>query len=64
MEGLEAIEEKRVDTPFGAPSDAVISGRLGDTQLLFLPRHGRGHRFPPHRVPYRANVLALKMLGA
>ncbi|MFW6052100.1 MAG: S-methyl-5'-thioadenosine phosphorylase [Myxococcota bacterium] len=64
MDGLEEVEEKRVDTPFGPASDAIVSGRLGDTRMLFLPRHGRGHRFPPHRVPYRANVLALKMLGA
>jgi 5'-methylthioadenosine phosphorylase len=64
MGGLEGLEETQVDTPFGAPSDAIVSGRLGDTRLLFLPRHGRGHRIPPHRVNYRANVLALKMLGA
>jgi 5'-methylthioadenosine phosphorylase len=64
MGGLEGLEETQVDTPFGAPSDPIVSGRLGDTRLLFLPRHGRGHRIPPHRVNYRANVLALKMLGA
>jgi 5'-methylthioadenosine phosphorylase len=64
MGGLEGLEETQVDTPFGAPSDAIVAGRLGDTRFLFLPRHGRGHRIPPHRVNYRANVLALKMLGA
>jgi 5'-methylthioadenosine phosphorylase len=64
MAGLEGLEETRVDTPFGEPSDAIVAGRLGDTRMLFLPRHGRGHRIPPHRVNYRANVLALKMLGA
>jgi 5'-methylthioadenosine phosphorylase len=64
MAGLEGLEETEVDTPFGAPSDAIVSGRLGDTRMLFLPRHGRGHRIPPHRVNYRANLLALKMLGA
>lgn len=64
MAGLQGLEETRVQTPFGEPSDAIVSGRLGDTRMLFLPRHGRGHRIPPHRVNYRANVLALKMLGA
>lgn len=64
MEGLEDVREIPVETTYGAPSDAVISGRLGDTQMLFLPRHGRGHRIPPHQVNYRANILALKMLGA
>jgi 5'-methylthioadenosine phosphorylase len=64
IEGLERIEEVRVDTPYGAPSDAVIRGVLGDTTLLFLPRHGRGHRIAPHRINFRANVCALKRLGA
>lgn len=64
MEGLEDVGEHPVDTAFGAPSDVVVSGRLGDTRLLFLPRHGRGHRFAPHEINYRANILALKQLGA
>lgn len=64
MEGLEEIEEHLVETSFGPPSDAIVSGRLGDTRLLFLPRHGRGHRIAPHEINYRANVLALKQLGA
>lgn len=64
MDGLSSVEEHSVQTTFGAPSDVVISGRLGDVRLLFLPRHGRGHRLAPHEIPYRANVLALKMLGA
>jgi 5'-methylthioadenosine phosphorylase len=64
IEGLERIEEVRVDTPYGPPSDAVVRGVLGDTTLLFLPRHGRGHRIAPHRINYRANVCALKRLGA
>jgi len=64
MEGLEDVTEIPVDTAFGAPSDAVISGRMGATRYLFLPWHGRGHRIPPHRINYRANMLALKMLGA
>lgn len=64
MEGLERVEEHAVETTFGTPSDAVISGWLGDTRFLFLPRHGRGHRVAPHRINYRANLLALKQLGA
>ncbi len=62
--GLSEVEEIAVDTPFGPPSDAVVRGRLGDTTLLFLPRHGRGHRVPPHAINYRANICALKKLGA
>lgn len=53
-----------VDTPWGAPSDQVFLGRLGDARLAFLPRHGRGHRIPPGEVNYRANIAALKLLGA
>jgi 5'-methylthioadenosine phosphorylase len=68
LEGLRNVEELRVSTPFGSPSDAVIrgqlSGRSGDVTMLFLPRHGRGHRLPPHRINYRANIFALKELGA
>jgi 5'-methylthioadenosine phosphorylase len=64
LPGLSAVESVAVDTPFGAPSDAVVRGRLGETTLLFLPRHGRGHTTPPHAINYRANVCALKRLGA
>jgi len=62
--GITQIEEITVRTPFGPPSDVIVRGRLGDTTLLFLPRHGRGHRIAPHRIDYRANVCAVKMLGA
>ncbi|MEO8875840.1 MAG: S-methyl-5'-thioadenosine phosphorylase [Polyangiaceae bacterium] len=64
IEGLSNVREITVDTPFGAPSDALIGGSLGDTDLLFLPRHGRGHRIPPHMINFRANVAALKIAGA
>jgi 5'-methylthioadenosine phosphorylase len=53
-----------VDTPWGAPSDQIFLGRLGEARLAFLPRHGRGHCIPPSEVNYRANVAALKQLGA
>jgi len=63
MDGLTDVREERVSTPFGEPSDAVILGRLGEAQMAFLPRHGRGHRFNPSEVNYRANIFALKSLG-
>jgi len=64
LEGMTELRERTVHTPFGDPSDRVIEGKLGGTTLLFLPRHGRGHRLSPTEVPYRANVYALKALGA
>src|SRR5262245_19785111 len=64
MDGLRDVTEVDVDTPFGRPSDVLVKGKLGDTTLLFLPRHGRGHRVPPHQINYRANVCALKKAGA
>ncbi|MDP3278944.1 MAG: S-methyl-5'-thioadenosine phosphorylase [Deltaproteobacteria bacterium] len=64
MPGLSNVEEIVVDTPWGEPSDALIKGQLGETTLLFLPRHGRGHRIPPSAINYRANVWALKSQGA
>ncbi len=64
LEGLEGREERRVETPFGAPSDAFISGTYKGVRLLFLPRHGRGHRLLPSELPFRANIWALKTLGA
>lgn len=64
MPGLTGVEDVRVETPFGAPSDAIVRGHLGDTTLLFLPRHGRLHQHSPSKVNYRANIWALKSLGA
>jgi 5'-methylthioadenosine phosphorylase len=64
IDGLSDVEQVRVETPFGPPSDAVVRGRLGGVTLLFLPRHGRGHRIAPHEINFRANVCALKKLGA
>jgi 5'-methylthioadenosine phosphorylase len=63
MDGLEDVREEQVSTPFGDPSDALIHGRLGDAELVFLPRHGRGHKFNPTEVNYRANIFAMKMAG-
>jgi len=63
MEGLTDVEERRVATPFGDPSDTLVIGTLAGTRIAFLPRHGRGHRLTPTEVPYRANIWALKSLG-
>ena len=63
MEGLGDVEERAVDTPFGPPSDAVVLGTLSGRRVAFLPRHGRGHRHSPTRIPARANIYALKSLG-
>jgi len=63
MPELSDIEERRITTPFGAPSDAVLIGTLAGQRVAFLPRHGRGHVFTPSEVPYRANIYALKSLG-
>ena len=64
LPGPRAMERARVATPFGEPSDEIVVGRLGGTRLLFLPRHGRGHRLLPSELPFRANIWALKKLGA
>jgi 5'-methylthioadenosine phosphorylase len=60
---LEDRAEVQVDTPFGPPSDAIVTGRLHGRPVAFLPRHGRGHRLSPSEIPARANVYALKRLG-
>lgn len=60
---LEDTVEVKVYTPYGEPSDFIVVGRLGERRVAFLPRHGRGHRIPPHRINYRANIWALKSLG-
>ena len=63
IDGLEDAEWREVETPWGRPSDAILTGQLGGRAVAFLPRHGRGHVHPPSDVPYRANVAALKRLG-
>ncbi|RME76766.1 MAG: S-methyl-5'-thioadenosine phosphorylase [Planctomycetota bacterium] len=64
MEGFSQRESLALETPFGTPSAPVVRGTLGDVPVLFIARHGEGHRLLPHEVPYRANVHALKQLGA
>jgi 5'-methylthioadenosine phosphorylase len=64
LEGLTHQEWRRIDSPFGKPSDELLFGRLGDQPIVFLPRHGRGHRIPPHEINFLANIDALKRAGA
>ncbi|HUS65238.1 MAG TPA: S-methyl-5'-thioadenosine phosphorylase [Kofleriaceae bacterium] len=63
LDGLRDVEELSIETPFGAPSGPLVRGRLGDTTMVFLSRHGRGHRLLPQEINYRANIFALKTLG-
>ncbi|MFI8456695.1 S-methyl-5'-thioadenosine phosphorylase [Kitasatospora sp. NPDC085464] len=60
---LDDVTEVRIDTPYGEPSDALFLGEVAGRRVAFLPRHGRGHRLPPHRINYRANLWALHALG-
>ena len=63
IDGLENAREERIETPWGEPSDALVRGQVGNVEMVFLPRHGRGHRLSPTTVPYRANIDALKRAG-
>ena len=63
IDGLEGAEWRRVETPWGEPSDAILTGTLDGVAMAFLPRHGRGHVHTPTSVPYRANIDAMKRLG-
>src|SRR6185295_6068330 len=63
IDSLTEATEHTVDTPFGAPSDTIIGGKIAGRPVFFLPRHGRGHRIQPHELPHRANIYALRSLG-
>ena len=63
MPELTEIDEVEIQTPFGSPSDKFILGTLEGERVAFLPRHGRGHRFTPTEVPFRANIYGMKLLG-
>lgn len=63
IDSVEALREVRVRTPFGAPSDSLMLGKLGGVRIAFLSRHGRGHRLSPTEINYRANIYALKFIG-
>ena len=60
---LEGAREVEIDTPYGPPSDPLVVAEVGGRQVAFVPRHGADHRYPPHRVPYLANLWALRSLG-
>ena len=60
---LDGVEEHKIETPYGAPSDKVAIGEVEGRRVAFLPRHGRRHQFPPHKINYRANLWAMKELG-
>jgi len=64
LPGISEVETLTIQTPFGPPSSSIVRGRLGDTTLLFLARHGDRHQFAPHQINYRANICALKLAGA
>ncbi len=64
MPSLQGVERVRLQTPFGEPSDEFVCGTLGGTRLVFLPRHGRGHRLLPSELNFRANIYGMKQLGA
>ena len=64
IEGLKDARWQRVDTPWGSPSDEILTGSLDGAKMAFLPRHGRGHVHSPTSVPYRANIAAMKRIGA
>jgi len=63
IDGIELLDRLDIDTPYGAPSDQLMLARIHGHEVIFLPRHGRGHRFPPHRINYRANMYAMKLAG-
>ncbi len=60
---LDKVEEVKIDTPYGPPSDLIAIGEIGGRRVAFLPRHGRKHSIPPHKINYRANLWAMKELG-
>ncbi len=63
LPGVEDLAEENVASPWGVPSDAIRTGRIGETGVAFLPRHGRGHRISPSHINYRANIDAMKRIG-
>ncbi len=63
IEGIKNLKEKKITTPFGSPSDKYVTGILGATEVVFLPRHGKGHRLNPSEINYRANIFGMKKLG-
>ncbi len=63
IEGIEVIERLQLETPYGSPSDDLLLARYHEQEIVFLPRHGREHGLPPHKINYRANIYAMKLAG-
>ncbi|WP_186645630.1 S-methyl-5'-thioadenosine phosphorylase [Fluviispira vulneris] len=63
LPGIQNLKEEEISTPFGSPSDKIITGEIEGKPIAFIPRHGKGHRFTPSEVNYKANIFALKKLG-
>jgi len=63
IEGVEVLDRLDIETPYGQPSSQLLLTRIGDHEVVFLPRHGKGHCIPPHRINYRANIYAMKLAG-
>ncbi|MDQ6975196.1 MAG: S-methyl-5'-thioadenosine phosphorylase [Mariprofundaceae bacterium] len=63
MDGVEILDELSIQTPWGDPSDVLTLAKIGGHDVVFLPRHGRGHKIPPHKINYRANIYAMKQAG-
>ncbi|MDQ6992216.1 MAG: S-methyl-5'-thioadenosine phosphorylase [Mariprofundus sp.] len=63
MDGIEVIDRLNIETPYGPPSDELVLARIGQQEVVFLPRHGREHTIPPHKINYRANIYAMKLAG-
>src|SRR3990170_1833631 len=63
LQGLRDVHSIKVETPWGDPSDNFLVGTLDDTKMVFLPRHGRGHRIMPSEINFRANIYGMKKLG-
>ena len=63
IEELKIVSKEEVDTPYGAPSAALVIGELADKEIIFIARHGKNHTIPPHKINYRANIWALKSVG-
>jgi 5'-methylthioadenosine phosphorylase len=64
MDGIEVLDELDIDTPYGKPSDTLTLANMHGQEVIFLPRHGKTHHIPPHKINYRANIYALKLAGA
>ena len=63
IEGIQQLKEEAINTPFGSPSDHYMTGTLDGVEVVFLPRHGRGHLISPSEINYRANIFGMKQLG-